>query len=447
MAKKRAAAPGTEADPGGGPPATPARAPQRGAWIVGGLLLAAAIALGLWALRGPVHQASPAATPAQAPLTTAPASHVAGLGPATYVDNQLCLGCHQEQAAQWRPSHHAKAMAAPNAATVRGDFNDTQFKHQGVTSRFFRRDDKFFVHTDGPDGKLADFEIAYTFGVEPLQQYLIATAGRAPAAAADRLGHARAEAGSTCCRTRRRRRATCCTGPAATRPPTRCASPATPPASRSATTRPADSFASTWKEPNVSCQSCHGPGERHAQWARLKAEGTTRADAGRRALRPGGGLARRQAPAASGGLRRLPFAPQRAHGHAGARPAAARPLPAEPADATACTTPTASSSTRSSSTAPSARARCTARAWAAPTATTRTPASCKLAGNAVCLQCHAAPAERGVPERRGHLRHAAHHFHKPARRARSAWPATCRRRTTCRSSRGPITACACRGRT
>ena len=29
------------------------------------------------------------------------------------------------------------------------------------------------MRTDGPDGKLADFEIKYTFGVEPLQQYLI----------------------------------------------------------------------------------------------------------------------------------------------------------------------------------------------------------------------------------------------------------------------------------
>ena len=31
----------------------------------------------------------------------------------------------------------------------------------------------FLVETDGPDGKLAEFEIKYTFGVYPLQQYLI----------------------------------------------------------------------------------------------------------------------------------------------------------------------------------------------------------------------------------------------------------------------------------
>src|SRR5262249_24800003 len=32
---------------------------------------------------------------------------------------------------------------------------------------------KFFVETEGPDGKLATFEVNYTFGIEPLQQYLI----------------------------------------------------------------------------------------------------------------------------------------------------------------------------------------------------------------------------------------------------------------------------------
>ena len=37
----------------------------------------------------------------------------------------------------------------------------------------FRRDGKYLVRTDGPDGVLQDFEVAYTFGVEPLQQYLV----------------------------------------------------------------------------------------------------------------------------------------------------------------------------------------------------------------------------------------------------------------------------------
>ena len=106
----------------------------------------------------------------------------------------------------------------------------------GLDHALLQRGDRYFVHTDGPDGKLADFEIKYTFGVEPLQQYLIETDGgrlqplRSP-------GTRTRRSGSTCCRTRRRRRATCCTGAGAIRPATRCASPATRQVSRNATTR------------------------------------------------------------------------------------------------------------------------------------------------------------------------------------------------------------------
>ena len=37
----------------------------------------------------------------------------------------------------------------------------------------FRRDGKFMINTEGPDGEMADFEIKYVFGVEPLQQYMV----------------------------------------------------------------------------------------------------------------------------------------------------------------------------------------------------------------------------------------------------------------------------------
>jgi tetratricopeptide (TPR) repeat protein len=64
-------------------------------------------------------------------------------------------------------------MQHVNDKSVLGDFGGARFTHSGITSTFFRRDGKFFVNTDGADGKLADFEIKYTFGVYPLQQYLI----------------------------------------------------------------------------------------------------------------------------------------------------------------------------------------------------------------------------------------------------------------------------------
>ena len=64
-------------------------------------------------------------------------------------------------------------MQHVNEKTVLGNFDGARFTYSGVTSTFLRRDGKFLVNTDGADGKLADFEIKYTFGVYPLQQYLI----------------------------------------------------------------------------------------------------------------------------------------------------------------------------------------------------------------------------------------------------------------------------------
>ena len=93
--------------------------------------------------------------------------------PATYVAETVCGECHAVQQRAVAGSQHARAMQPATAATVRGNFDGTTFRKDGVTTRFFRRDGRFFVNTDGPDGKLADFEVRYTFGVEPLQQYLV----------------------------------------------------------------------------------------------------------------------------------------------------------------------------------------------------------------------------------------------------------------------------------
>ena len=49
----------------------------------------------------------------------------------------------------------------------------TSIVRYALRSRFLRKDGKFFVETDGPDGQLATFEVKFTFGLDPLQQYLI----------------------------------------------------------------------------------------------------------------------------------------------------------------------------------------------------------------------------------------------------------------------------------
>jgi hypothetical protein len=92
---------------------------------------------------------------------------------ATFVGSETCAGCHQAEAKLWRSSQHKHAMDHATDKSVLGDFSDVTFDHYGVRSRFFRKDGKYLVETDGPDGKLATFEIKYTFGLDPLQQYLI----------------------------------------------------------------------------------------------------------------------------------------------------------------------------------------------------------------------------------------------------------------------------------
>jgi len=61
--------------------------------------------------------------------------------------------------------------------TVLGDFANAQFSYAGISSTFFSRDGVYYVNTDGPDGRLHDYRILYTFGISPLQQYLIALPG------------------------------------------------------------------------------------------------------------------------------------------------------------------------------------------------------------------------------------------------------------------------------
>ena len=90
-----------------------------------------------------------------------------------FIDEQVCMECHQKEYYEWQGSHHDLAMQKADERTVLGDFNESFFTYFGLTSRFFKKENKFFINTEGPDGKLADFEIKYTFGVEPLQQYLI----------------------------------------------------------------------------------------------------------------------------------------------------------------------------------------------------------------------------------------------------------------------------------
>ncbi len=99
------------------------------------------------------------------------------LPPAHHVGSATCKTCHEIEFSAWKRSHHAQAMAPADDATVLGRFDGAQHRYGQVTSTFTRKGDAFVVNTDGADGKLSDFVVRYTFGLTPLQQYLVELPG------------------------------------------------------------------------------------------------------------------------------------------------------------------------------------------------------------------------------------------------------------------------------
>ena len=196
---------------------------------------------------------------------------------ATFVGLAACADCHSLETRLWQGSHHDLAMQEVSQRTVLGDFDDAEVTYNEITSRFFNRDGKYYVNTDGPDGEMRDFEIAFVFGVEPLQQYLIA------------FPDGRHQALSLCWDTR----------------------PVEEGGQRWFHLYPdeeidhtdplhwtgiqqnwnymcaechstnlikgyvpeEDRYETTWSEMDISCEACHGPGSRHVDWANAAAIG------------------------------------------------------------------------------------------------------------------------------------------------------------------------------
>ena len=90
-----------------------------------------------------------------------------------YTGRASCIECHKKEDDLWKGSHHDLAMDTASAETVLGNFENFEYRHRGQTHRMFRKDGKYYINTNGSDGKFSDFQIAYTFGYTPLQQYLI----------------------------------------------------------------------------------------------------------------------------------------------------------------------------------------------------------------------------------------------------------------------------------
>ncbi len=184
-----------------------------------------------------------------------------------FVGNQDCTECHEQQFEEWSGSHHDWAMRHANETSVLGDFENSTLTHFGVTSRFFSAGGKYYVSTEGPDGELTDYEIKYTFGVDPLQQYLIEFPG------------GRLQSLTIAWDVRDRRwfhlypdeRITAddplhWTGRYQTWN-VMCAECHSTNLHKNYDSK-TDSYQTSWSEINVSCEACHGPAEEHVAWAR-----------------------------------------------------------------------------------------------------------------------------------------------------------------------------------
>lgn len=187
-----------------------------------------------------------------------------------FVNNQTCVSCHEKEAAAWQGSHHQQAMLPATDSNVLGDFNDVQFTDSGVTSRFFKKDGKFFINTPNADGSAEDFEVKYTFGIDPLQQYLLS------------LPKGKFQAFTVAWDVKKKRwfdlypdEKVLVSDPAhwTARAFTANSSCMECHMTNMSLNHDAETgiYDTQWSEVNVSCQSCHGPGEKHLEWAAQEA--------------------------------------------------------------------------------------------------------------------------------------------------------------------------------
>jgi len=225
------------------------------------IVLAAAVASG-WKLLAGRHPYAPTESQALA-----------------YVGDRSCAECHAKESREWLGSHHQRAMQPATDESVLGDFRDAAFTQAGAVSRFFKRGDKYFVHTEGADGKPADFEIKYAFGVAPLQQYLVTFPG------------GRLQSLPIAWDTARKRWFSLYPGEKITPDDPlhwtgryqnwnlMCAECHTTNLKKGYDPR-ADTYETTWSELHVGCQACHGPGSDHVAWARKGGRGAASGLAG-----------------------------------------------------------------------------------------------------------------------------------------------------------------------
>ncbi len=157
-------------------------------------------------------------------------------------------------------------MQEASRDTVHAPFAGERFAYGELTSSFLQNSGEFIVETDNADGVLAQFAVRYTFGTEPLQQYLLEGGnGRLQALGVawdvpqQRWFHLH-PGGEVDHRDVRH-----WTKPSATWNHM-CADCHSTGIAKNYDTA-TQSYATAWAEISVGCEACHGQGAQHIAWA------------------------------------------------------------------------------------------------------------------------------------------------------------------------------------
>ena len=208
-----------------------------------------------------------------APALAQPSTNAeAETAPARFVGSESCAGCHADETEAWRGSHHALAWTPPTAEHVLGDFDDARFEGAGLAARFRTAPDGGFrIEVTEADGVRRAYPVRGVAGIAPLQQYLLETEP------------GRLQSFDVAWDTERGRwfhlypdtnlppdDGLHWTGPYKTWN-ARCAECHATGFDKGYDPR-ARTYASTQAEIGVGCESCHGPGSRHADWAEAGAD-------------------------------------------------------------------------------------------------------------------------------------------------------------------------------
>ncbi|QLE84930.1 tetratricopeptide repeat protein [Shewanella sp. Scap07] len=118
-------------------------------------------------------------------FVTALASFGLGLSPPTsaqlldaatapiYVGSQACQQCHRTAYLAWQSSDHYQSMQVATGVNVLGNFDDQHLDYQQQRNRFYRKGKQYWVNLKDGNGEFRDFQVRYTFGHFPLQQYIV----------------------------------------------------------------------------------------------------------------------------------------------------------------------------------------------------------------------------------------------------------------------------------